>query len=174
MTDEMTVTLIIAAVAVVVAGVGYYYLMRFMRGSIKLLMTRTSFSSGEDITGRFEVMAKKPLQGNRLVATLIGREIIKTYEDGKTNTRTRQIYKNEAVIEEARTYPPGFRESYEFVLPPPDLNELSFMKTPMGGALKTAMNLMGDRRTIIEWNVEIRLDAVGIDLAASKSVYINA
>ncbi len=172
MTDNTTLILIIAVISVVIAGVAGYYVMRFMRGSIKIFMTRTAFNLGEEITGRFELTAKKPIQGNRLTASLIASEVTRTREAGKTDTRRREIYKNETVIEGGRTYHPGFSESYEFVLPVPDLNEPNFLKSEFGGALKTAMDLLSDRRTTIEWEINVRLDALGVDLAASKSVLI--
>ena len=173
MTDSMIITLVFAVVAAVVVGVAAYFIIRYMRGSIKLLLSKNTFSSGEDITGRFEVLAKKPIKGKKLTATLLGTETIKTYKDGKSHNRTRQIYKKETIIENARTYHSGFRQSYKFPLAAPELNELNFMKSDLGKTLKTAMNLLGDRRTIIKWHVAVRLDAVGIDLAATKSVSIN-
>jgi hypothetical protein len=39
--------------------------------------------------------------------------------------------------------------------------------------LVSAFRLLSDRRTRIKWKIEVRLDAKGIDLAASKSIQLN-
>ena len=43
----------------------------------------------------------------------------------------------------------------------------------MGNALMTAVQAMSNRRDYVKWKLEARLDAQGVDLAASKSVSIS-
>jgi len=47
------------------------------------------------------------------------------------------------------------------------------MNTKMGQTVGTALNLIGGNNSRIEWKVTGRLDAKGIDLAASKRIMIN-
>ena len=49
-----------------------YFVMRFLRGSIKLTMPQTSFGAGQMISGSFDLMTKKSIQGNQLFVTLRG------------------------------------------------------------------------------------------------------
>ena len=49
-----------------------YYVVRFMRGSIKLSLARTMFNQGDTIAGSFELLTKKAIEGNKLVVSLIG------------------------------------------------------------------------------------------------------
>lgn len=73
----------------ILAAIGYY-IARFMRGTIKLSLPRTAFNPGDTISGSFDFHTKKTIQGNKLLVSLIGVQVTKTYEDGKTRTRSRE------------------------------------------------------------------------------------
>ncbi|MFP6892830.1 MAG: hypothetical protein VCA18_03705 [Opitutales bacterium] len=150
-----------------------YYVVRFMRGSIKLSLPRTVFNPGDTITGSFELLTKKAIEGNKLVVSLIGVKVTKTYDDGKTKTRSREIYRDEQLLEEAKSYRAGSKATYEFNLSAPNMNSPEFLNSKVGQALTAAFRLLSDRSTRLKWKVEARLDAKGVDLAAAKSVSIN-
>lgn len=168
------ITIIIAVVVVgAVAAAVAYYIIRFTRGSIALSLPRTAFSPGETIDGSFTLLTKKALAGNRLIVSLIGRQVTRTYEDGKTRTRSREMYRDEVLVEEARSYPAGHRQRYDFEIAVPDPGSSSFMNSQLGQALAAAMQLLSNRETRLEWKLEARLDAKGVDLADGESVRVN-
>ena len=95
-----TVLLLLLLAAVV------YFFMRFMRGSIKLALPQTSFGAGQMISGSFDLLTKKAIQGNQLVVTLRGVKVTEYRDnDGDKKTRTDEIYRDQVVLEAARQYP---------------------------------------------------------------------
>jgi predicted small secreted protein len=171
---ENIVLIIIAAVAgVVLVGVAVYYVMRFMRGSIKLTLQKTAFNAGETIRGSFQLITKKDIQSNKLVVSLIGKQVIKTNRGDKTETEHREIYRNEVMIEDSRLYRAGHNAKHDFELPVPDPKSQELMNNPMIQKMALALRILGSTRSHMKWSVEARLDARGIDLVTSQPVSIN-
>ena len=173
MLGSTTVILIAVAVGGGILAVVAYYVIRFMRGSIKLSLPRTAFNPGDSITGGFDLYAKKAIQGNKLIVSLIGVQVTESYEDGKKRTRSREIYRDEVLIEEAKAYPAGHTSQHQFEIATPNTGASEFMNSALGQTLTGALRLLSNRRTRLKWKVEARLDAKGVDLATSTSVSIN-
>jgi hypothetical protein len=171
---ENTVLIIVLSVAgLVLVGVAVYYLLRFMRGTIKMTLTQTAFNPGETIKGSFIIQTKKPIEGNKLIVSLIGVQETKTRDGEKSESHSREIYRNEVLIEGAKVYPAGFESTHDFEIPTPDTGSQEFLNSGVGQALTAALSLLSNRRTEFRWKVEARLDAKGIDLATSKRVTLN-
>jgi len=173
MPSSVVITLVIVAVVGVIAAIAAYYVMRFMKGSIKLSLPQTGFEPGQTITGSFDLETKKPIQSKKLIVSLIGLKITKTREGDKTRTRTQEIYRNEVLVEDAREYPAGHTAQHQFEIATPNTGSSDFMNSALGQTVGAALRLLSDRRTRLKWKVEARLDTKGVDLAASKSVSIN-
>ncbi len=156
----------------VVLAVGYF-VIRFMRGSIKLILSKNSFNEGEQITGSFELTTRKEIEGNRLYVMLVGKEVSKEGSGDKTRTHTREIYRDEVTIEEAKTFSAGERKNYDFQLSTPASAGPDFSSSPLGKTLKVGMELLGGRRSYLRWVVEARLDAKGVDLTSRKKITVN-
>lgn len=152
-----------------------YYLARFMRGSITLSLANTVFNPGDTITGSFDLHTKKELQGNKLIVTLIGTRITKTYHDGKSRTHSTEVYRDEVLIEGAKTYNAGTQARYTFKVSAPNMgmNAPELLNNQVGQILTTAARLLSDRSARLTWKLEARLDAKGVDLATSKAISIN-
>ena len=172
--DGNTVFIIIGVIigGAIIAIIAYQ-IMRFMKGSIKLQLVQTAFNPGDTITGNFDLLTKKSIQGNRLIVSLIGTQVTKTYRDGKSETRSHEIYRNEILLEDAKDYSAGTQENYSFEIPVPNMNSPEFLNSAVGQTLVTALSLVSNRTTRNKWKVEARLDAKGVDLAASKAISIN-
>ena len=173
----MTKNTVLILIAVLVGGgivaAITYYIVRFMRGTITLSLPRTAFNPGDTIGGSFDLHTKKAIQGNKLIVSLIGIQVTKTYEDGKTRTRSQEIYRDEILVEEAKAYNAGSTATYNFELSAPNMNSPEFLNSTVGQTLTAAFRLLSDRSTRLKWKVEARLDAKGVDLATAKSVSIN-
>ncbi len=166
----------IAIPAILVLGVmlvAGYYIIRFMRGSIKITLAKNSFNEGEQITGSFELTTRKEIEGNRLYVMLVGKEVTKERRGDKTRTHTREIYRDEVTIEEAKTFSAGETKNYDFQLGTPSSAGSDFLSSPLGKTLKVGMELLGGRRSYLQWIVEARLDAKGMDLTSRKKITIN-
>ena len=173
MPENTSLIVICTVLGLLLVGVIAYFVMRFLRGSIKLTMPQTSFGAGQMISGSFDLMTKKSIQGNQLFVTLRGVKETKIRDGEKTRTRRDEIYCDQVTLEDAREYPAGYSAKYDFQISTPNVQSPEFMNSGIGQALVSAFRLLSDRRTRIKWRVEARLDAKGIDLAASKSVQLN-
>jgi hypothetical protein len=174
--------IVIAVVAVIVIAIVAYHLARFLKGSIKLQLGKRGFGAGDEVTGSFWLVTKRPVDGNRLYAALIGEEVTRYEErdhDGghRTRTRTREVYRDEQVIEEARRYPGGFRQQYSFMVRAPAGRQSQDLENLPGGRLLEAglkgLQMLSGHHSQMRWKVEARLDAKGVDLADSAKVTIN-
>ena len=173
MPPEILKIVIPAVIVLVVALIAGFYIIRFMRGSIKMTLTKNSFSPGEQLTGSFELITRKEIDGNRLFVSLIGKEVTKERHGDKTRTRTREIYRDEVTIEDAKIFAAGATANYNFELATPSSSGPDFLDSTLGKTLKVGMELLGGRRTHLQWMVEARLDAKGVDLAAQKKITLN-
>jgi len=77
---------VILVVVVLVAG---YYILRYMRGSIKVALPKSGFNPGEKVAGTFELKTRKMIEARRLYAALVGEEVTKERHGDKTRTRRR-------------------------------------------------------------------------------------
>jgi hypothetical protein len=162
----MSGKLIMILVAVVIAAA-------VIAVSIKLQLPGTAYNPGEPISGSLELQAKKAIDANRLLVSIIGTEVTRTYEQGRSRTHSREIYRDEHVIDGVKQYQPGARARHEFELTAPNIGAPDFMNSAMGQALGAAMRLLANRRTELRWRIEARLDAKGIDLATSRRISIS-
>ena len=169
--SNMIVT--IAVVVVVLGGLVAYYVIRGMKGNLTLTLNHRGVGSGDKFTGRVQVVCKKPVEGNRLVATLIGTERIEERTDEGTKTRTREIYRADALLEEARSYEAGFEESYRFELVAPSADQVGVAGSGLGKMVERGVGMLTGRERDLLWKIEGRLDAKGLDLVDSEKVTVN-
>jgi hypothetical protein len=178
MPTAVIIVIIVAGVGLIVAAIAGYYLARHMRGTIKLTLAKKGFNPGEQVTGSFTMETRKSIEGKRLFVALVGKEITEEhYRDSQgrdsTRTHTREIFRTEQTIEDARTYPAGQVSEHDFQLQTPSDGDDGFFDSELGQALKLGVQILGGERTRLEWKVTARLDAEGIDLCDSERVTIN-
>lgn len=174
MSSGLIAVIVVAVLASVLGAIAGYYLVRHSRGSIKLTLPGGAYNPGGIIEGSFTMTTKKPLEGKRLLVVVIGREVTEEREGNTTRTRSREIYRDEQVIESARVYPAGEAKEYSFQLKAPDINNTDSVGGMLGEALDLGLELLSGRDERLEWWVEARLDAEGIDLADSVRIYLNS
>ena len=167
---KIVIPAILVLAVVLVSG---YFIIRYMRGSIKITLAKNSFNEGEQITGSFELTTRKEIDGNRLYVMLVGKEVTKERRGDKTRTHTREIYRDELTIEEAKTFPSGQTTNYDFQLATPSSAGPDFLTSPLGKTIKVGIEMLGGRRSYLRWIVEVRLDAKGVDLASRRKITVN-
>jgi len=158
---------LVAAAAVTFVTV---FILRKLKGSLKIVMPRTSFASGGDMEGQILVKINKETLGNFLSVALVADEVTTRYEDGERETDTREVYRDEYQLEGNRTYPPGHEAALDFKLTIPAMNN---RETALGKAIETLAHSFGSRKSRVEWTVESRLDAQGVDLVTKKTVSVR-
>jgi hypothetical protein len=174
------IIIVIAVVVLIVLSIGGYFGARKMRGTIKMTLARRGFNPGDQVEGTFLLTTKKAIEGKRLFASLVGKEVTRErYHNSnnrqQTRTHTREIYRDEQSIEEGRLYPAGTNQEYNFTLntPTEGKQDAGFMESALGQTMKLGMQLMGGRSTEYKWEVSVRLDAKGIDLNDTEKVTVN-
>ena len=173
MPAEVLKIVIIAVIVLVIALVAGYYIIRFMRGSMKITLVKNSFNQGEQIAGSFELTTRKEIDGNRLYVMLVGKEVTKERHGDKTRSHTREIYRDEQTIEEAKTFLAGQTTNYDFQLATPSSAGADSDNAPLSQAIKVGAKLLSGRSRQLHWRIEARLDAKGVDVASTKKVHIN-
>jgi len=164
-------------IAVVTLSVSAYFIARFMKGSLKLVLRGRSFASGQPIAGTLTVHARKAIEVDRMFVALIGkRQRRRRGADGKRRTEWREFYRDESDIVIAERFPAGFRRTYPFAIDAPALPQLDasvvdneFMKMMIGGANALARFSGGRMR----WEVVSRLETRGVDLATSRRIHVS-
>jgi len=170
--DVVTIVIVGALIlaALIVAG---YYLLRFLRGRIKIRLPKYAFNTGEKVTGTFDLKIRKPIEGNRLYAALIGEEEIRERRGDKTRTHRNEVFRNEQTLEQSKSFIAGWSQRYNFELSTPSAQEPDFLNSSLGKTLKMGIELLSNTRRRLQWKVVVRLDAKGIDLASKKSISVN-
>jgi hypothetical protein len=194
MGDKMGLIVIGGIVAAIGIGIACYFIARAMKGSMKLILSQGSVSSGDKITGSLSVETKKALTCDRMYLALVGEREVRERRrssSGNNTTQTKwvEFYRDEADVLLDEELQAGFRETYEFELDTP--TEASVMTGAQAaaraaedmpdGLVKAAVsglsavagatsNMMGGRK---RWFVKARLETKGVDLAASEKIHVS-
>lgn len=190
--DSSALYLVIAVVAAILGGIGAYYLARFMKGRLVLILPRTTAASSQSLSGSVQFRAKRRIYGH-LKVSLVGREKRRqSTSDGSKTTKV-EVYRQDIVLEDTRDFESGFSREYRFELIAPTsaqarrgsqisdalermAEEITGAGGVLGGVLNTITQLseanMG-RRGRLYWHVEAHLDADGVDLFAKKKCTVN-
>lgn len=173
-------------VAVILIAVTAYYGARFMKGSLKLELSRDAASSGEFLTGKIDLVAKKPIYG-LLKVSLVGRDKRTKRRSGSDSNTTEwvEVFREDVILEETRDFEAGFTEQYAFELVAPSASEArtggaalrAISKAAgdglLGGALSVAASAADMMQGRIYWHIETRLDADGVDLYDKEKCRVN-
>lgn len=180
---------ILGIVALGLLGYGVYYAARFMKGTLKVELSRDSARSEELFTGRVMLETKKPIHGT-LKVSLVGREkrIKRSSTEAGNSKEWVEVYRYNHTLEETRDFEAGFQQVYEFDLLAPtsaevDARSRAIVKSisdaaagqegVVGGVLKAAAGAAGAMSQRIDWFVEARLDAKGVDLYDKENCNVN-
>ena len=167
-----TAWFLIVVAAVIVAFVVYGRARR-ARGSIELSLPKSDFEPGETIHGRVDVHAKQPIEAERLVVTLTANEITETVKEGKTTSASKQVFRGERVLDDARSYAAGARETHDFDIELPDRKPTPTPASSGGSAKSASLKSKAHPQTRLQWRLEVRLAAKGIDLVTARPLTVN-
>ena len=177
-------------VAAVVIPVSIYYILRLLKGSLKLELAQKSVMSGQIISGKLHLHTKKAIHADRLYIALIGererrRRSSSSSSNSGNSTYWDEFYRDEVDVLVGQDLHAGIRESMDFQLNAPsegqamntgqaiekaaDEVENEIGKAVLKGVGSLA-SVMGGRK---RWRVIARLETKGVDLAASKKLHIS-
>ena len=173
MQDINVLSIIIFFIILAIIGGIVYHVLRFMKGKITLSIPIKVFNLNDVINGSFELHTKKAIQGNKLLVSLIGKQISITHKEGKTERRTYEVYKDEITIEQNKTYEAGSVATYKFELPLPKEHKSELANSKVVKTAEAVFDLFDDGMDSVEWDVVVILDAKGVDLKASQTISTN-
>ncbi|MEM8925800.1 MAG: hypothetical protein AAGD35_20035 [Actinomycetota bacterium] len=170
---NIVVLLIVVAVVLVVIGVLVFTFGHRLRGSLDVELANQSYEPGVDVVGRLNVGARRELGPGPLVASLICIEKREERDaDGDRTTRSREVFRNDVMVEPDLTMASGDRHTVDFSLPTPAPQVPGAGGGEAPGWMKAAASLAGafaDRRTYT-WYVEGRYDIKGLDLKRRRKI----
>jgi len=173
MQEEMIIYAIVGVVVAGLLGFGAVWVLRRMKGTILLRMDNATADSGKPFRGTIDLSINKAMESHALEVALIAKETIKERRDGKTHTRTEEVYRSTKTVEGPTLYSAGDKKSYTFEINAPSgadsTQELGATAQMMLGA---AAQFLGSNRRV-KWKLEARLDAPGLDLVTTKNVHVN-
>jgi hypothetical protein len=125
---------------------------------------------------------RKRIEGDKLYAALIGEKVTEEPNRRSRRITTRiEVYRDELIFELEKSYKAGKIMHYNFEFDTRDIQNAIGVSEPSGGllgqTLREGLDLAVDigllSKQSLEWKVEVKLVAKGIDLGSSKEVYIN-
>jgi hypothetical protein len=173
MGDHASTIIAIAVISVVIIALVAFFVLRAMKGSLVLRLNEHQVAPDGAFSGTVELTCRKPIEGNRLIVTLIGRERIEEKTKEGTKTRNREFYRDEEVLESARDYEAGFEQTYEFEIAAPSAKNVQAAASPLGKMMEMGIEMLTGRDRDLSWKIEGRLDAKGLDLVQSEKVRIT-
>lgn len=176
---DFNIILIVVVLCSVLFGIGLYFLLRFLKGSLKFKLSKTSFADNTDniIEGGLELKAKSNIDSNNLFVALVCYEIRTNYYNGRRSTSKVEIFRSEQVLDGKKVYNKGFKNIYNFKIPFPQNPSQKLGNISVGNEM--ANNLLNNiisfakRSNNLKWKLEARLDASGVDLFSSQKVYLT-
>ncbi len=177
---------VVGVLVVVLLAVAGYYLARFMKGRLKLDLTRNAADSGETFDGQVSLEAKRSIHG-LLKVSLVAREERRRRNRSSDNNSTEwvEVYRQDRILEETRSFPAGYTKTYAFKIVAPTSSEArqggavlrevgqQVGDGAMGALVKMAAGAMDMFQGRLKWHVESRLDAEGVDLLTKRKVHVN-
>lgn len=178
-----------AIAAAIIIPVAIYYILRSMKGSLKLELGQKSVVSGQVISGKLHINTKKAIHADRLYIALIGererRRRSSSSSSSGNSTYWDEFYRDEVDVWVDQALHAGMRESMDFEMQAPtegqamntgeaiskaaDEMESDIAKELVKGVGAIA-SVMGGRK---RWRVITRLETKGVDLADSKKLHVS-
>lgn len=175
------------AAAVAIPG-ATYFILRTLKGSLKLELAQKGVVSGQQISGKLHVLTKKPIHCDRLYIALIGeRQRTRRSSNSSNSNRTYwdEFYRDEVDVWVDQGLHAGTRESIDFEMKAPT----EAHATTAGQAIQKAGEAMKDEiaKELVKgvgaiasvmggrkrWRVIARLETKGVDLADSKKLHVS-
>jgi len=169
---SMGLIAVISICVCVIGGVAGFFVLRGLKGSIKIECEKSTFDPGETIKGNIHLLTKKETIGNKLTISLVADETTTHYDGDERRTENDEVYRDELVIEDKKTYPVGYEKTYDFVLTIPAMGAPGQQVDGVVGVVFDALSV-NRRKTKIEWQLEARLDAEGLDLVSKKDIQMR-
>jgi len=165
-----------SVVGILVLAAAGYFLLVFLKGSIKIQLPKISYVPGDVVKGTVRLHAKQIIEANEFIVCLVAKQVTKTRDsDGKRTTQESEIYRDGILLEGPMQYSKNSIKDYFFELKMPDSDNPVMVKpkAPQSIALDLVKLFVGRGECQLVWSVEASLDAKGVDLFSTKRIYLK-
>lgn len=162
--------LVIGGVALILMIAITVIILKWLKGNIEIIPTRTNYHAGEVIEGRLNLKIRKNTECKRLIVGLRCERIIRTYsQDKKHNIENEDVlFDFNQVVDKERSYTKG-DYPYDFSITIP-LNIRQQLNGIIEAVINSVQTITG-KDSSVRWYVYARLFCKGVDLY--KKVQIN-
>ena len=179
MPENLILFLFLGLIFGVIWWILFTLLAKHLKGSITISLPKRAYKYGETLTGTFHLHAKKEIAGEGLTVYIVGHKRDISYgKDGKKHTRRTEFARFSQHIESARIYGPSEKKDYDISIDIPSFEnvygehpDIDLWDTTLGKIASYA--LKRTRRIQITWQVQVDLDAKGLDIHAKKDIFIT-
>jgi len=157
---------------------------KYLKWEIKIKIPKRTYRFWETIEGFFTLHAKKTINGDTLSVHLVGYRRENSYgKDGKKSTRRVEVARLSQDIEHWKVYDAWLKRDYNFKIEILNKEAIFWEKQwleldveeVIGGKLwkiaKYALSHMP--KTQITWQVQVDLEATGLDIHGKKDIFIT-
>lgn len=180
MPDNLILFLFLGLFLGIIGWILFVILGKFLKWELKIKIPKRTYSFGEEIKGIFTLHAKKTINGDDLSVHLVGYKRESSYDkDGRKNTRRVEVARFSQIIESGKLYDSGLKRDYDFLMQIPvqeeifgeNLDNIDLWNSTLGKLAKYALKHVP--KTQITWQVQVDLEATGLDIHGKKDIFIQ-
>ncbi len=148
------------------------FILKKIKGSIKIIPEKYNYTSGEDIKGKVILKLRKPVSSEKLIVGLRCEKHERTYSS-KERASHRQdyvIFDFKYPIGGKKEYSPG-DYSYDFLIKGP--NNLSKEVGGIAGTLVKSVQVLSGVDYSLKWILYAELKCEGVNLSKTIQIYVS-
>lgn len=179
MAEKIILLLFLVLIFAVIGGILFVILGKFLKGKIDVSLPKRAYNFGEKIEGSFRLHAKKEIDCESLTAHLVWYRRVTSYgKDGKKNTRREVFTRFSQDIAGSIKMIAGERKQYNISIQIPSYDDVFWKKKDIDLGDSTLWKLASHalnntKRNQLTWQVQIDLEASGLDIHGKKDVFVT-
>ncbi len=171
----MSVLIIVLVSIVVLLIIGYFWVKfaksGFGKGKMEIVIGKTNYNSGETITGKIIITAKKNFVAKTLTADLTCKRQTTSNSNGKTSSSSDLVFKKTAEIAKNLSFLAGETKEFDFKI---DIPDDAFIKTTTNKTLNMALGILTKQHNKLSWKLDGKAEISSlIKVSETKKIYVN-
>ena len=179
MQDNWILLLFLGLIFGVIWWILYVLLAKYLKGEIKINLIKRNYIFWEIITGTFRLHAKKEIVWDELSIHLVAYRRETSYtKDGGKQSRKVEFVRYSQSVESGVRYEMWLKKEYDIKIQIPSKDkiflgqsEIDFGDGTLGKLAKFA--LTNTKRTQLSWQVQVDLEAEGLDIHGKKDIFVT-
>lgn len=179
MFDNIALFLFLGFIFWVIGWIFYVIIAKYLKGSIVVNLPKRAYKYGEMIEWKCQLHAKKDIVGEWVTAHLIAYKRVKEYSrDGKKNTRREIVARFSQNLESSSMYVAGEKKQYDIFILIPSRDDIFWERKDIDLWDSTFWKLASyalnnTTRMQLTWQLQVDLEAKGLDIHGKKDIFIT-